>query len=292
MSDLLAKNETGAAAKPTEQSPVPPQVNSGSAIHEQPDGNSRKQERCPKLSKAPLWIEAACAILLVFITGYYAYFARQQATAAIKAAGAAAANADAAKQQAETAKGTLDEIKKGANDTHDLAVAAKDQAVASKQLARNTVIALEFTKQSFQNDQRAWVGLGEYKVMEFNAKEPFKLAIHLVNSGKTPAISTEKAINYGLSLTWPTGPPQNPPYKFEPSASIPPQGKYVVIISDSAVTPLYGDILSRKRFLYFYGVFRYHDVYRKDLMHSTEFCLIFNPDIAEMSFCLTGNQMN
>ena len=58
-------------------------------VNEEEERDSRKTERKRKLRKAPPWIEAACAILLVVITGSYTYYAARQANAAKKTAKAA-----------------------------------------------------------------------------------------------------------------------------------------------------------------------------------------------------------
>src|SRR5208337_1351902 len=63
---------------------------------EEPDCSGSKKQ-CSEKQKTnwPMRIEAACAVLLVFITGFYTYYARQQAGSAINAADAAKRSADA-----------------------------------------------------------------------------------------------------------------------------------------------------------------------------------------------------
>lgn len=45
---------------------------------EKTNSENRRRNRHCKLKKAPIWIEAACALALVFITGTYTYYAGQQ----------------------------------------------------------------------------------------------------------------------------------------------------------------------------------------------------------------------
>jgi uncharacterized protein HemX len=61
-----------------------------SKAHQQPHPHPcRHLSKETKMTKAARYIEAACAVLLVLITGTYTYYASQQACAAITAANAA-----------------------------------------------------------------------------------------------------------------------------------------------------------------------------------------------------------
>jgi hypothetical protein len=71
-------------ANPADNPPPPRQVNSGAAVNEQPHRQSGKHSRCRKLRKAPIWIEASCAVVLVGITGYYTHYAALQHSAMVE----------------------------------------------------------------------------------------------------------------------------------------------------------------------------------------------------------------
>jgi hypothetical protein len=94
--DEPARNET------QEKEDQAPPVRTGSlkpveTKTEEPNCTTSKKQCCEKQKSSwPIRIEAACAVLLVFITGFYTYYARQQAGAAIKAANAAKSAADTA----------------------------------------------------------------------------------------------------------------------------------------------------------------------------------------------------
>jgi hypothetical protein len=70
-------------------------------------------------------------------------------------------NAQAAKSAAETARQTLREFQRGGGDTHDLAVAAKDQVNTAKQSARAAEQTITNAQSTFHLEQRAWIGVTE-----------------------------------------------------------------------------------------------------------------------------------
>lgn len=212
--------------------------------------------------------------------------AKTNACAATQIAAASDRNATAAENMSTAA----DQIRKAAENMvvqeQRVADASKSAIEASN---RQSKAALDASIAAFRNDERAWVGVGAYTTPKFTASDPFAFAIPFVNSGKSPAIRTEKLIYFAITTSWPTGPTPKPNDKFEPAAAIAPQGTYVVNITNRA--PNFNDIMAKKSFLSFSGTFRYYDVYGS-VAHETSFCLVFNPDTKEMSFCLTGNEMN
>jgi hypothetical protein len=79
--------------------PTPPPSVEGNENGKGGDGEQGRHQIAKDKDGPPHWtryMEAACAVILVLITGTYTYFARQQAGAAITAAGAAKSAADIA----------------------------------------------------------------------------------------------------------------------------------------------------------------------------------------------------
>lgn len=125
---------------------------------------ARKHYRRRKFRKAPIWIEAGCAIALVVITGFYTHYAHQQV---------------------QTAQNTLGEIIKQFPEIQKSANAANRAATIAGQ-------ALQYTQAAFRDDQRAWVYASA--ALTFNPPnniieigKPFVVRVALQNSGKTPA---------------------------------------------------------------------------------------------------------
>ena len=114
MNDLPGEQNKSGTAKPAEGPPQKPH----SLISPQDDRErtpqARKYYRYRKFRKAPIWIEAACAVALVVITGFYTHYAHQQAVAAhdtveqiIKQYPEIKKSADAAASAATTAQQAL-----------------------------------------------------------------------------------------------------------------------------------------------------------------------------------------
>jgi hypothetical protein len=115
MDDLPAQSNTDDAVDKGGGPPHPPQINSSASINPGPQPKARKSNSCRKLRKAPIWIEAACAIGLVIITAFYTHYAKKQAEIAqctlgeiIKQFPEIQKSASAAKSAAETSANQLE----------------------------------------------------------------------------------------------------------------------------------------------------------------------------------------
>lgn len=156
---------------------------------------------------------------------------------------------------------------------------------------RNTKTTIRNAKESFMAEQRAWVGLGQYRIDNFNDKDPFKMSLPWVNSGKTPAVMTETGVAYSISPSRLTGPPAGHKYMFEKASAIAPAGIYVTNIANAAIPPKFAAINDGTLWLYFFGLFRYRDVHIQ-IVHSTTFCLYYSTMTKTMAFCDNGNDMD
>jgi ABC-type transporter Mla subunit MlaD len=184
--------------------------------------------------------------------------------------------ADAAQQFSDTA----DDTNKSISDAVDQLKAAAD----------NTRIAVRNAQTAFQQEQRAWVGLGTYQIESFDSKGPLKLTLPLINTGKTPAIETETAVAYIFSPERLNGPP-NHNYTFEISSAIPPQGSSSQTITNTLGPQYFQPVNDGTMWMYFFGEVRYRDIYTKT-MHTTSFCLFYDRMSQRMALCLHGNTMN
>lgn len=89
-----------AATKP----PSPPPPIGRHEDYERCDGGGNGDKKTPKANHPThrtAYVEAACAVLIVVITGFYTYYANQQAGAAINAANAATSSAQTATKTLE-----------------------------------------------------------------------------------------------------------------------------------------------------------------------------------------------
>lgn len=185
-------------------------------------------------------------------------------------------------------------VEQAARDNAAAIAAQRDIAKNSSDLSQESFEkSFGATVQQFRQDQRAWLGLADFSVTQFNDKDPFKMRLVFVNTGKTPAIHSEKVIAFQI----PSKPfrvaedltiPQN---ALEPAGSIPPQGHFGVDINNTAVPQFYDGLNNGNSFLYFFGEMRYRDVYSQTVHRST-FCVVYDRVLHEMGFCLFGNEMN
>ena len=78
MDDSYCDPETGGTPEKAQQSPPAVPIVGNISQDNKPDRQARKYRCCRKLRKAPIWIEAICAVCLVGITGTYTYYAKRQ----------------------------------------------------------------------------------------------------------------------------------------------------------------------------------------------------------------------
>jgi|NGEPerStandDraft_6_1074524.scaffolds.fasta_scaffold151248_1 hypothetical protein len=197
-----------------------------------------------------------------------------------------------ARTQANAASDQADAAQQFSDTTEDINGRMSDAVEQLEAAAKNAKASIEATQKSFRADQRAWVGLGEAQILQFNAKDALKLAVPMVDTGKSPAVSTEGALKYLVTSAYRKGPPINAQYLFKPASAVPPQGRYVFNVTQAGISDSYDAITSGTKFLYIYGVFRYRDVYDPAVARVTTFCLFYDITYKGMAFCETGNGMN
>ena len=163
------------------------------------------------------------------------------------------------------------------------------QSLESSEQQSKTV--LDATVANFRQEQRAWVGLGHYEIVNFDNKRAFNLTLPWVNSGKTPAIRTKVAVAFSFRPSQMTGPPAGHKYIFENAVAIAPQGTFSANIVNSVVTKHFDTIANGTVWMHVYGQFRYCDV-NSGRIHTTSFCLYYSTKSKKMAFCEHGNDMD
>jgi hypothetical protein len=205
-----------------------------------------------------------------------------QAEAAGKIAGAA--KAQSAQAEAQTTK-----MGESLTKTDSLITATNNLATQAQRSANIANDSLTEIRENFKKEQRAWIGLGVPQG-QIDPEKPFVLNIPLINSGRTPAIMTEYAVSYGFSAVSPVRATEPVDFGYAPGPAIAPQGNFTIGVTNRAVVARYQEIMSKKTFLFFIGVFRYHDTY-SSIVHSTKFCMSFDIDRKEMASCENGNDI-
>ncbi|HEX4032394.1 MAG TPA: hypothetical protein VHX20_18660 [Terracidiphilus sp.] len=213
------------------------------------------------------------------------------------------------KTQADRTKDLADRMKEQADETKTIADQAVIQANANTKSAQNAVDTLSNTKQSFRDEQRAWIGVqGTSDTKGFTEKLPWQVTVVFFNSGRTPAQNVQSSGGYitsGVPISGPSA-QQIATLDFRPAQSIAPQGYYREMIgtevSAEAVTSIeisgeqtlisqYTQIKNKKLFLYYFGLLKYDDTFGKP--HETQFCILLaNPDTKKAGMCDAFNDLN
>jgi hypothetical protein len=169
--------------QPPTPSPRPPVKRSedgeGSNDESKRGSNQYCKEKPDHWSKG---VEAICAIVLVFITGYYAFYARKQAASSETAA-------HAAENAVGVASRTLEETQRS-NDRQ-----AKLSDLARKSSEAATKDTLSATIENFHREQRAWISFGLASVGYLPPAHLPYIEVPWTNNGKTPAVHVKFGIN-------------------------------------------------------------------------------------------------
>ncbi len=217
------------------------------------------------------------------------------AQASSDAASAASDQADAAQQFSDT----TDDINKGISS-------AGKQLEAS---ANNTRTTIRNAQTQFQDEQRAWVGVEGTSPSEgFTETEPWKVTVIFFNSGRTPARNVQLSMMFISSMFPLSGPTkeQIAQLAFRPSQSIAPQGHYRASLStdfapesktesqqqgQQVLISQYKLIKDKLRFLYYFGILKYDDVFGNH--RETQYCIFLaDPNTKAVGVCDGFNDLN
>ncbi len=217
------------------------------------------------------------------------------------------------------------EIKSGSSDTHTLAEQAKKQAdkmsnmsdaadkiraaaenmvIQDQRIADNahtamdasnkqSKVALDATISASKLDQRAWIGVGDFRVTQFEKDKSFKIDVEIKNSGKTPALDMTDGMRYGIEPSSIFGPRDEWFNMIVTTAeAIPPQGSHTMHmeIPLPVIAPFFDAIKAKTMSLYIVGVILYKTISKED--GRAEFCLVMvDPDKLDVAYCRTHNNM-
>jgi hypothetical protein len=245
----------------------PPAVPPSPAAH-QKTGNGKREPRENEKHRLTshafrVWTLAINGVLAgaAIAGGIFYYLQLEQMGTATRVANE---QRDAMKGQSDIMKGQLVEMQKATKSATEAADAAKD-AVAQ-------------TKESMRLDQRAWVTVRIAKVIKPPAMDEIPaVTLHIVNSGKTPALKHRAAaaiyINDTTDLTSQTKTPMGK----DSNAVVGPNGE--VDVPFDMRRPIVDEIViqqmkEERSYLYIAGVIFYEDVFERP--HRTNFCFRIN----------------
>jgi hypothetical protein len=262
MNDLPTKQNAANASGEANEPPKPPRLNNVSATNPESQRQRSKSNLWRKLHKAPVWIEAACAIALVVITGFYTHYAHRTLEEIIKQYPEITKSANAAKSAADTASSALVSVQRAFVTYDETDVDSYPTSIRP-------------------TNQEAWA---------FTAK--------LENSGTTPAVSAirEFAVNNTLRAE-PTDLEFLGPNINQPIGEIGPRGTTMMgpivkpnefVMGNYPFTP--ASVTSQEfqkffnsRKVFVWGWVGYRDVFPNTAPHVTEFCKLIKTVGIELS---------
>lgn len=207
--------------------------------------------------------------------------AKSQADEAKVQADQARIQAEKAGENAQYMKQLAEETLAQARATNRLAVEARRSAEYAGQLARTSAQELETSGETARNDQRAWVGLENVQLSTYKVGQPIKATVHLMNTGKSPALGVTYSGNV-KELESGEFPPLAsdiaPPALSSiasigtPIGIIPPQGSYEIQVDTPSLLSDYSkeQIDHHTHVLWVWGTVRYHDIFGE--IHQTQYC--------------------
>jgi len=210
---------------------------------------------------------------------------REIAQAAQEQVDAADKISDAANSFSATANVAVEEFKR----------AAAESAAASREAASNAKNTIKNAQTSFRDDQRAWVGIGPFRVAQFEEQKPLEVDVEILNSGKTPALRVEEWARYKFSSISQLGPmpTELADIKWTPEGSVPPQGHQTLHLDLPWDVWKKNELAIKFKRSYpaFFGVISYNDISGRQ--HRTQFCFYMKePETHSLAFCDQWNDMD
>ncbi len=179
--------------------------------------------------------------------------------------------------------GQVTELSKNARESTRLAIAAE-------QTARATQDGLNTNRNALQLENRAWLGVTNESVIQFETGKAVKVDINLVNSGKTPASQVDEGTDLAAYSVIPSMPII---FGLKPTASIPPQGVHVLhFVSSVKLDGVTEAKVEAKQLIWvFRGTVQYEDFDK--MRRATYVCMFMSdPPTKQLSFCPDGNDMD
>lgn len=252
-----------------------PQTAAGTPNSPEKNGGTRKKSSYRKFRHAPTWIEAACAVALVVITGFYTHYAHQQV---------------------QTAQNTLAEIVKQSPEIKKSA----DAAYSSSTTADAT---LKSSQEQFRDEERPYVWLtpglatptdsmSNTPILDFlSHKWTLGINIQVHNGGHSPAVDVLETKVVMIFDTpkeaWKKADAYAPEFvKGSPLA--PDTTMYLLSAGPIVLTDdIVGDLQANRKAMLILARIRYRDIFlpKQNIPYETAFCASINASGMPLGIC-------
>lgn len=222
---------------------------------------------------------AVATVVAAAATLFYAVFAALQLSEIKSSSSDTHDLAMAAKQQAETAKAQSDKMSESLAQTKDLIKASNDLARQAKRQADVGSAGVEIARRSMRLEQRAWVGVSDINTVQtMQVGKVFTVNVVFKNTGKTPARNVRVA-----AVIDPVTGGHRPDFDaieatsrglLQPGATM-----FTTLHSDDSgrgITQFgYDSVMNGSLKIYLHGTVRYRDIF--DRQHWATFCFNLLP---------------
>lgn len=228
----------------------------------------------------PSWIQAISTIVIIFVTGYYAYYAREQ----VKQMEAAVKEARAMREESSTTSSKI------VDEMGEQSKAMQELAAMNKKTVELTDRSIKATQEQFGLEQRAWIDLEMIGFTEpLNSNKLMRIAFAIKNIGKTPA----QHVNY-MYFYWirgVEGPATSVSNALE--LSIAPGGRILATPFLPSVIPQQQvDLIEAGEYTFGVGIrVTYFDIYNPTKSRLTSVCVNYNPTDKVFAFCDAGGSV-
>jgi hypothetical protein len=172
-----------------------------------------------------------------------------------KQADAAGRLADQAKAQSEKMAESISQLAAEVSATNNLATESKRSADLAEK-------GLSATQEADRNRERAWIGLTDFTIVEFDKSESFKFSVRFSNTGETPALMVSDTSAYKFADPGTLGPEKDwitsVDNETEPLPALAPHGT-VKLNFGVPIEGRYDDLIAGKQWLYLWGEVNYKD---------------------------------
>lgn len=240
-----------------------------------PPGAQEKSDNKQKINW-PVWIQAICTIIIVFITGFYTHYAGKQAVYMKNSVDIATATLNTS---GITVNKTLAEMRTQSEAMQKSAEASKKNAEVSARGVAVSRFGIKTIERQTRLDQRAWIGITKVLCVMESGK-PLSVEIDFKNTGKSPAIKFRQKIvvEFKQKNVSPDFSNENIATSYA-GACIAPQAEFNIqsppAIPDAGF--IINSIAKGDVIFFVHGIVHYDDIFKRH--HWVTYCHYFDPDI-------------
>jgi hypothetical protein len=280
-----------------------PYSHTGNPYHKLKNLINRVLKKIPHGERMMILLTAAVALATIAQAGIAGYSSRSAGKTQTDQFNQMKSVADRMEGAAKSFAGNSANINQGISIATDKLQAQANATEAARQSSEKAAtLALQAAINSSRQDQRAWIGVRDFVIINFKPMERTQVQVLIFNSGKTPALEVKGGIRGSdfVPATWDEMrisaevARESGLIEMKPHPVIPPQGpdRLAVWDPDPISKTDYDNVMNGTKVDYLVGRVEYRDVYHRPQWMT--FCLriIAQSDKPVIVQCETGNDMS